>query len=349
MFYQLIHYSTIVLCSLWISTTPTVATWQSSCPGVNWHWSSVPTISGMAPVDTWLQIRAVNIATGETLCTVPAFPNLHKVPCSELVGKLDQYRLDLIFLDAPELICTARAPDDALCKDIPAGRLEWKGPYQVDLPEPVIPCTLPPVDNKGDLTTAATYEFLAGRLAWWGVQISPLDWQNRFDEQIRGAGDAAGVPASLLKSMIAIESQFWPLWTGDAGEVGWLQVTWDGADTALRHSEQLFERYCPQAIFAPRCYYGYDMLSSGEKSDLQALLLADLRVEGVPTDAADQAASDLWTSAHILRAFACYGQQLAPARDTWETAAILYNAGAACLLPDGFCPKGQEYLGKVTR
>jgi hypothetical protein len=348
MFYQLIHYSTIVLCSLWISTTPTSAMWQQSCPAVNWQWSSVPAISGMAPVDTWLQIQAVNIASGEVLCSVPAFPNLHKVPCPEIT-RLDEYRLDLVFLDAPHLVCTASSPDPNQCTDIPDGRLEWRGPYQVDLPDPVIPCTLPPVNNGGDLTTYTNYDFLAGRLSWWGVNIDPFDWQNRFDEQIRGAADAAGVPARLLKMMIAAESQYWPLWTGDAGEVGWLQVTWSGADTALRHSEQLFERYCPRAIFAPRCYYGYDLLSSGEKSDVQAVLLADLRVEGVPTDAADMAASDLWISAQVLRGFACYGRELAPGRDAWETAAVLYNAGPACLLPDGFCPKGQEYLGKVMK
>jgi len=197
------------------------------------------------------------------------------------------------------------------------------------------------------MATTEKYDFLAGRLAWWGVRIDPLDWQNRFDEQIRGGATAAGVPADLLKAMIAAESQFWPLWTGTDGEVGWLQLTPDGADTALRHNEQLFVFYCPQAIHPLRCMKGYDLLAGWEKSQVRAVLLADLRVEGVPTDAAAMAAADLWTSAQVLRGFACYAQAITDA-EIWSTAAVLYNAGAGCLRPDGFCPQGLEYMERVN-
>jgi hypothetical protein len=207
-------------------------------------------------------------------------------------------------------------------------------------------CTLPLVNNSGDLTTHDPLDFLAGRLTWWGIDSTADDWQNRFDDSLRGASDAAGVPAYLLKAMLKVESQYWPLWTGDAGEQGWLQVTWDGADTALRHSPDLYARYCPQAMRPARCTVGYALLTSDEKLRTQAVLLADLAVEGTPLEASTQAANDLWIYANILRAYACYAQALYPAApDVWTTAAVLYNAGPGCLSAEGtVCEQGKKYL-----
>jgi hypothetical protein len=344
--YHLVHIQTLILCSLWISTPPTMQTWLTSCPQVNWDWGTVEFVDW----DKFLMIRAVEIDTGITICQIPAYPNLDRTPCHGMT-RMDKYRLELIWLDAATWLCTASQPEISSCAEPPViqegGRLEWRGPWTVSVPEPVIPCELPIVNNNISLATSEQYDFLTGRLAWWGVQISPLDWQNRFDEQIRGAAVSAGVPAVLLKSMIAAESQYWPLWTGDAGEVGWLQLTPEGADTALRHNEQLFGFYCPQAINPIRCFAGYDLLMGWEQSHVIATLMADLRVEGTPVDAADQAAADLWTSAQVLRGFACYAGEIAPGMDTWEAALVLYNAGAGCLATGSTCPEGQEYLRKL--
>lgn len=348
MFYQLIHIQTVILCSLWISTAPTQADWVNNCPAVNWGWGALPPITGLADVDTWLLIRAVDLETGEIHCEVAAFHNLAQLPCGGMIP-VDRYRLDMIFKDAPHLVCTAPAPDLSLCSEIPEGVLEWRGPYPVYSPDPVAPCELPGVDNTMDLTTMDDYQLLGANLAWWGVRISPQDWQNRFDEQIRGAADAARIPADLLKSMIAAESQFWPLWSGDAGEIGWLQVTREGLDTALRYSPELFDKYCSQAIDIYRCFGGYELLRSWEKGAIQEVILADLQVSGVPTDAAAQAADDLWISAMVLRGFACYAMVLAPDLDTWDAAVVLYNAGESCLVPGGYCEKGKDYLIKVKQ
>ena len=230
-----------------------------------------------------------------------------------------------------------------------SGVLEIRGPFELrPQVQEETACTLPQVDNSAPLATSVDYQFLAGRLAWWGIDISPLDWQNRFDEKIRGAADSAGVPAQLLKAMLADESQFWPLWTGDAGEQGWMQLTWAGADTALRHDPELFQKYCTLALWLPSCT-SYDLLTGDQKLRVQSALLADLAVSGTPLQVADQAADDLWIDAHILKSFACETQELYPDRDVWKTAAVLYNAGNGCIVGDVICPAGLKYLEEVMR
>jgi len=306
----------------------------------------------------WYNLRLVD-ANGDTLCEWPAAVSLTAIPCAP--NPANNYRIE-VWLKVPvatgcnlwlERADFAAADMASQCPDwldeYQAGMLEIRGPYEIHPPAPVAPaCTLPQVDNSAPLATANDYQFLAGRLAWWGITISPLDWQNRFDEHLRGAADAAGVPAALLKAMLASESQFWPLWTGDAGEVGWLQLTWDGADTALRHDPELFSHYCQLAIWPQYCT-GYDLLTYNQQYALRSELVADLAVTGTPVEAADQAADDLWTYAHILRAYACQARNLYPERDAWQTAAVLYNAGTNCINGDIICLQGEEYLKGVMK
>jgi len=332
--FLLLALPTAPACTLWLSAPPTQADLRAACP-----------LNIMAPLE-WYEYRAADGCTsplaGDWLCA--------PVPGQVEVWLTSPVHACTIWTDSPSLSgedVRASCPDR--WADWQAGRLEVRGPFPIQPePEPAPTCILPPVNNSGSLATAEEYEFLAGRLSWWGMwAVTPLDWQNRFDEQIRGAADAAGVPARLLKSMIAVESQFWPLWTGDAGEAGWLQVTWAGADIALRHNEHLFWYYCQQALHAPECQRGYDLLAGWQKTQVQAALVADLTVTGTPLQAAEAAASDLWTSAQILRGFACWGRALQPDGDAWSVAAVLYNAGQACLLPEGFCQAGEAYLRKV--
>jgi hypothetical protein len=293
---------------------------------------------------------------GLKLCEWPATNGgLMKIPCKPRPS--NNYHIE-VWLKDKISVCDIRAPAltilavaeqcPAWLDEFQAGTLEIRGPYPIETPAPVTPaCTLPQVDNSAPLATSYDYQFLVGRLSWWGIKMSQVDWQNRFNEQIRGAADAAGVPAVLLKAMIAQESQFWPLWTGDAGEVGWMQLTWDGADTALRHDQELFDRYCGRAIWGSYCT-SYDLLTNDQRLAVQSVLIADLMVYGTPLDAAAMAADDLWIDAHILRAYACQAQDLYPTwPNVWQAAAVLYNAGTGCIQGNVICPQGQDYLDKV--
>lgn len=333
-------------CVLWIDRSPLVSDYYPpTCP-----------LSRMLPWD-YYNLRLVG-EDGQILCEWTAANHLTELPCKPILK--NDYRIEVwsnviisrcpLWTKIPEYTdqdIAYQCPD--WLKAYQNGALTIWGPWEINPPTPAAPaCTLPRVNNSLPLATTNDYQFLAGRLSWWGVNISAADWQNRFDEQIRGAADIAGVPAVLLKGMLANESQFWPLWTGDAGEAGWMQLTWDGADTALRHDPDLFARYCQRAIWPLYCT-GYDLLTPGQQYAVRSELLADLAVAGTPVSAAAQAADDLWIYAHILRAFACQAISIYPDRDVWQTASVLYNAGSACIKEDQICPQGKKYLEEVMK
>ena len=332
-------------CVLWIDHPPLVADYRPpTCP------------LDLMPSWDWYDLRLISM-DGRVLCEWPAAGSgLTTLPCEP--SPANNYHIE-VWVNTPVYACSLRVPEltadtvALLCPDwldeYKAGELEIHGPYEIYKPPPSTPaCTLPQVDNSGPLATENDYQFLAGRLAWWGIEISALEWQNRYDEQIRGAADVAGVPAALLKGMLSNESQFWPLWTGDAGEVGWMQLTWDGADTALRHDPELFDRYCQRAIWSVYCTT-YDVLTPDQQYAVRSELVADLTVTGTPSQAAAQAAADMWIYAHVLRAYACQAQELYPERDVWQSAAVIYNAGAGCIKGETICPPGQNYLAEVMK
>ena len=335
-----------------LSPSPACALMLDRPPLVNDYRPPACPLASMLPWD-YYTLRLVD-DHGVILCYWPAKNHLTELPCQPRPAKY--YRVE-VWLNQPEFACQLWLKNPAVawgdvrrqCPDwigeYEAGSLTIRGPFEIHPPVELTPaCTLPQVDNSAPLATANNYKFLAGRLEWWGIHSTAWDWQNQFDEQIRAAADAVGVPARLLKAMIAREGQFWPLWTGSARENGWMQVTMDGADTALRHDPELFARYCPRAIWLPYCA-GYDMLTLDQRSAVRWELLKDLRVEGAPLDAAHAAADDLWTYAHILRAYACQAQELYPALDVWQAAAVLYNTGTTCIKNDVICSKGLEYWG----
>jgi hypothetical protein len=331
-------------CVLYLDRLPVVSDYVQVCP--------------MASMLSWenYDLRLVN-DLGQTMCIWNAGLSLTTVPC--IPKPDDNYHIQ-VWQNSKTNVCSIRAPElteKAVATQCPdwltqyqAGMLEIRGPYEIStqVPDAAPACTLPRVDNSFPISTVNDYKFLSGRLTWWGIDISPLEWQNHFDEQILGAADAAGVPAALLKAMIAQESQFWPLWTGETGEVGWMQLTWDGADTALRHSPELFDRFCSRGIWGNYCT-GYDLLTIPQQDAIKTALLKDLTVSDSPWDAAQMASADLWTYAHILQAFACYASEIYPDRETWRMALVLYNAGTACIQGDSICPIGQNYLNGVLK
>jgi hypothetical protein len=293
---------------------------------------------------------------GDTLCEWPASLSLTDIPCA--LSPSNNYHIE-VWANIKEFICGITTDTQTLTRDIvmaqcpgwedKRNQIEVRGPYKIQpTSTPAPPCQLPVVNNSQPIATNINYEFLSGRLTWWGVDASAGEWQNNFDNQIRDAANQAGIPAGLLKSMIAVESQFWPLWTGDKKEVGWLQVTPDGADTALRNDPELFQHYCKLSIWDYLCT-GYDVLTDNQRYLIRAQLLADLIVTGPPEQAVKLAAGDLWTYAHVIRGYACMGQSLYPERDVWQSAAIIYNAGVMCISGDEICPAGSKYLTEVMR
>lgn len=101
-----------------------------------------------------------------------------------------------------------------------------------------------------------------------------MRWQNQFDRQIISAGQSKGVPAQLIKNVIAIESQFWPSRYQEGEEVGLGHLTEDGADSILMWSTDFFNGFCPQVLQRGVCAKGYVHLLPGEQAMLRGALLA---------------------------------------------------------------------------
>jgi hypothetical protein len=350
MLYTLVSIQTMIFCSMWISNPPTMADWKSSCPAVNWGWGALPTITGLADVDTWLFIRAVEISSGEVICEVPAFNSLSGLPCPGM-HPVDAYLMQIVFLDAATLVCTVYSdtpPRMDACADVPTdARLEWRGPYPVPIrsaPVSVITPPRPAFVSSDALATAYELEHLSYWMTWYGLD-DPIAWQNQWDEAILGAGHVTNVPPEILKAVIGQETQFWPMWTGIDGEVGLIQLTWDGADTALRFSPELYSRYCPLAIWPGYCWRQYDLLAGWQQERIAAALVSDLTLTGSPIDRATQVSDDLVTYARVLAAYYSYSAALG--WEGWTYALAAYNAGGTCILTGEICKGGKMYVSTI--
>ena len=170
------------------------------------------------------------------------------------------------------------------------------------------------------LYTTDDLQWLAGRLTWYGRAESVTAWQNQFNVDIFNAARSAGVPAVLLKKLIGVESQYWPLWKPSAGEIGMGQITDAGADVLLRYDDAIFDSVCKSAI--ARCDRGYHILTTNEQKLIRDVLRATLYCAWCDVDQAiaHERANIIFYS-RILRAYGC--------RNGWDWEAALkdYNGG----------------------
>ncbi len=122
--------------------------------------------------------------------------------------------------------------------------------------------------------------FLAeGTLSACGMEAArPLvsSWQNRFDHEIHAVARSRNVPAQLLKSLFALESQFWPgLYQESREEFGFGQLTEIGADATLLWNRQFFGEFCPLVLSEGACSQGYSGLAPGEQALLRGALVRE--------------------------------------------------------------------------
>ena len=191
--------------------------------------------------------------------------------------------------------------------------LEFAGSRAVD-PQPPPICPMPHLEigsgfddlpaAPASLQTSEPYALLAGDLIWnglvkpkcggWsgldpsthaanecGIELAMpqlIEWQNRLDPAIYSAASQVQVPPRLLKGLIAVESQFWPLVVGTQGESGMIQLTDPGADISLRYSPTLYAFICPLAIHSDDCHHAYSLLSQTEQAYVRYYLLSMLKI-----------------------------------------------------------------------
>ena len=194
-----------------------------------------------------------------------------------------------------------------------------------------------------------------------------IDWQNQFDDHIWLASKDHGIPPKILKTLIEIESQFWP---GNSrfylDEFGLGQINQLGVDVLLRQDPSLYQRVCAgvlsdcsapyvslepsqQALIrgavvrladasCPTCQYGIDLDKAKESVSLIAMLLrANCKQVDVILDIAARANADAdadaatATAAVATATAAGGGLSKTTYEDLWRFTFVAYHSGLSCL------------------
>ena len=236
---------------------------------------------------------------------------------------------------------------------LPPGSLTWA--LFPDLDEP-LPLVLEQPVNADELHTSNSYLYLTGYLiqagyvdAWScddgglttagaatpcgetaGVEQTTA-WQNKYDDQILDAAQAYHVPARILKTIIANESQFWPESYSNY-ERGLGNITNNGADLLLKWNTPYFLQICQPAYGEAACGYGFDNLTKTQQDILRRVILDKV---GTP-DEIDALGALLLASANqsgqIIRNQS--GKEVVDQVsyiDMWKITTANYYAGSGCI------------------
>ena len=167
-----------------------------------------------------------------------------------------------------------------------------------------------------------------------------ISWQNRFDADIWEASRQIEIPAWLIKSVIELESQFWP---GNIKyqfvEYGLGQVNLYGAEAALHWDPDLEAMVCNNLIY--NCGGNFISLSSEAKLIVEGGLIRTLNAEcsncsyGIDINLANQS---IYPLARILRsqcsqaAYILSNQKSSSDYDSlWRFSMVGYHSGYQCL------------------
>lgn len=102
-----------------------------------------------------------------------------------------------------------------------------------------------------------------------------IEWQNQYDNYIWLASRDDGVPPKILKTLIEVESQFWP---GNQrfylDEYGLGQVSQLGIDVLLRRDPALYLRFCTAVL--SDCSRSYVSLAPSQQAMIRGAVLSSM-------------------------------------------------------------------------
>lgn len=208
-----------------------------------------------------------------------------------------------------------------------------------------------------------------------------IEWQNQYDEYIWLASKDYGIPPKILKTIIEVESQFWP---GNSryyvDEIGLGQLNQLGVDVLLRRDSSIYQLVCsavlddcamPYALMSvqnqamirgafvnsfnavcPTCQYGLDLTKANQSIPFIAQVLhANCETVKIITDTKREAD---------------YIEDMEdPYSDFWKFTLLAYHSGISCFenainnTPNGLpldwenvaeniaCAGGQKYVDGV--
>jgi len=208
-----------------------------------------------------------------------------------------------------------------------------------------------------------------------------IEWQNQYDEYIWLASKEYGVPPKILKTVIEVESQFWP---GNErfylDEIGLGQLNQLGIDVLLRRNPGLYQQACSQVL--DDCAMPYTLMSSQNQAMIRGAFVNSFSSicptcqYGLDIDKAKQSISLVAQVLHAncetvkiiadSRRQSDYVDDLEdPYADFWKFTLFAYHSGISCFeqalkdTPNGVpldwenvsenieCAGGQSYVDGV--
>ena len=223
-----------------------------------------------------------------------------------------------------------------------------------------------------ELATSRRYDLLAGKLLYTGIvdgstcpsyglnpdgspngcgieltQNAVNTWQNQYDPWIATQSARNGVPARVVKAVVAVESQFWPGSDWGKGEIGLGQMTEFGADLLLTWQADRYRQVCQQAFGEATCAQPYQYLEYGQQAALRGSLIRSIDATcascegGIDLAKGEQqiqmlaealSASCRQTGYLFRRATGNSPSVSVSYEDFWKAVLTNYHAGSGCLL-----------------
>jgi hypothetical protein len=208
-----------------------------------------------------------------------------------------------------------------------------------------------------DWPTACGLEQASGKM---------IEWQNQYDEYIWLASREHGIPPKVLKTLIEVESQFWPENSRFyIDEIGLGQINQLGVDVLLRRDPAFYQKVCAGVLSdcsrpylslelsqqrlirgavasmadatCPSCQYGLDLDKAKDSISLIAMLLkANCEQVDVILDIAARTKPDPDADAATATAVVATATALSekpPAtsyEDLWRFTFAAYHSGLSC-------------------
>lgn len=230
--------------------------------------------------------------------------------------------------------------------------------------EPYPPVWAKFAQDPAELNTEKNLHYLASRLLTTGVvnaQDCPgggfdnnapnacglartkdqmTNWQNQYDLNIWLASKDEHIPPVILKTLIEIESQFWP--TSQRlllDEIGLGQINQLGIDVLLRTNPGLYLQVCTSSLY--KCDTPYESLSGIDRALIRGTLVQSLDAAcptclyGVNLNKASQSISliskVLYANCVQANSILKLHEVTANYEDSWKFTLVSYHSGFGCL------------------
>lgn len=178
------------------------------------------------------------------------------------------------------------------------------------------------------------------------ARTAMIEWQNQYDEYIWLASKDYGIPPRILKTLIEVESQFWP---GDArfyvDEIGLGQLNQLGVEVLLRRNPTIYQQVCSVAL--DDCAMPYSLMPPQNQAMIRGAFVSSLSSVcptcqyGLDLNKAKQSIASIAQMLHanceIVKLIADSNRQSDyiedmenPYSDFWRFTLLAYHSGISC-------------------